>query len=232
MFWRRKKKSATAISSNVKAYASQLGIERRRQARILCPHQNLNILPSFFFGTRSLRVHDISVGGACLIDQEGHMGPSAGQEIELRLIWPECERLVRCRLVSRVDHRRHVQFLDLGDRREAIEAAIGPGVLGQSMRPSHPAGRDIQLTARELWTSGNGDSLTFVDDVHALADITMAEASFRLMKDAWPMNPSGRPATPREFERILIFLCNFPRPSASVTALKARLQAIFFEGQP
>lgn len=233
MFWRRKKKDNAAIISDVKAYAAQLGIERRRNARILYPpHQNLNLLPGVFFGSRSMRVQDLSVGGVCLIDKDDYLGPNAGQELDLRLIWPECERVVRCRLISRVDHRRHIQFMDLsGERCEAIQAAIKPGMLGQSMRPSHPVGRGIHLEARELWTSGNGDSLTFVEDVHAVAEITLGEATYRLMKDAWPVNSENQPASPREVERILIFLFNFPRPSAAVTELKAQLQSFYFEGR-
>jgi hypothetical protein len=232
MFWWRKKQAAAPKVSSVQAYAAQLGVERRRQARILYPHHNLNLLPSVFFGTRSLRVHDLSVGGACLIDKEDFMGPNAGHDLELRLIWPECERVVRCRMVSRVDTRRHIQFLDLeGERVEAINSAINPGVLGQSMRITQLTSREPRLEARELWTSVNGDALSFADDVHVIAELTFAGQTFRLLKEAWPLDSGNQPASPRDVERMLIFLFNFPRPSESVNTLKQQLQSFYFEGR-
>lgn len=233
MFWRRKKNNLALTDMRVQAYAAQLGIERRRNGRILCPGPHLNSLPSVFFGTRSLRVQDISIGGACLIDKEEHMGPDAGIEVELRLIWPECERIVRSRLISRVDVRRHIQFLDMqGDRIEAIRAAIHPGVAGQSMRNVQALSRDVKLDAMELWTSPSGDSITISQDDDTLAEIHLQNQTLRLPKEVWPVNANGRAIEPRELERLLIFVFNIPRPTPALLALRLHLQTLYFEGRP
>jgi len=233
MFWRRKKSTAVDQVYGVQNYAAQLGIERRRNTRILYPHQNLSCLPSIFYGSRSIKIHDISAGGVCLIDKEDHLGPHAGQDLELRLIWPDCERVVKCRMVSRVDVRRHIQFLDLeGDRAEAIKRAIVPGVAGQTMKPlvgeTDPS---VQLQAREVWNSTQGDTLTFTHDVHVLAEMTVNTKAYRFFRDSWPVDSENKPATSSEVERILIFLVNCPRPSAAIRDLHSLVQSLYFEGR-
>ena len=233
MFWRRKKNHTADSVYMVQNYASQLGIERRRNVRIQYPNQNLTSLPSIFFGGRSIRIYDLSAGGVCLIDKEDHLGPLAGQDLELRLIWPECERVVQCRMVSRVDVRRHIQFMDLeSERVTAIKTAIAPGVIGQTMKPLVHNNKNsvTQLHAKEVWSSTKGDSLSFSQDIHITADLMLDGKSFRFMKDSWPMT-DNRPASPREVESILIFLVNFPRPSPAVAQMQSQLQTLYFEGR-
>lgn len=232
MFWRRKKTETVDTVYSVQSYAAQLGIERRRNTRILYPNQNLSSLPSFFFGGRSLAVHDLSAGGVCLLDKDDHLGPDAGNEIELRLIWPDCERVVRCRLVSCVDVRRHIQFLDLeGERSEAIKRAIVPGVLGQTMKPLMMARENpVQLKAREIWSSTKGDTITFVEDAQMLAEIVLDSRIFRVAKDGWPTTEDGQPASLRDLEAIVLFLINFPKPSPAIQFLRTQIQTLYFEG--
>ncbi len=233
MFKRKKPTPEDQAISLVQSYATKLGIERRQSARVRFPSQYLTSLPCIFFGERAIRVHDMSVGGTCLIDQEDHLGPSAGIEVDLRLIWPDGERPVRARIVSAVHNRRHIQFIDLpADLVTIIKSAIAPGVLALTMKPLMDlAETHLSIHAQEVWTSLNGECLTFLDDVHVGAELYLDGKNFKFLRDSWPVNKENLPATPREVEHILVFLENVPQPSKALTDLKAQLQTLYFEGR-
>ncbi len=232
MFKKRISAEEHAISL-VQSYASKLGIERRQSVRVRYPEPYLSSLPSVFYGEKKLRVNDMSVGGCCLIDEQEHLGPSAGVEVQLRLIWPEGERVVRARIVAYVHIRRHIQFLDPAPEMvQAIKSALAPGVLGLTMKPliEREAGQ-LALHASEVWTSMNGESLVFLDDIHVAAELHLQGHDFRFMRDAWPVTRKNQPATPLETENIIVFLENIPQPSPAILSLKSQLQTLNSEGR-
>lgn len=233
MFWRRKKNSDNDPVYGVQNFAAQLGIERRRNTRILCPSEDLTSLPSVFFGARRLQVHDISVGGLCLKDADNILGPEAGIELELRLMWPGLERMVRSRLVSRVDVRRHVQFLNLDEERaEYIKRSIAPGILGQTMKPVLAGTQSsVKVQAREIWSSIKGDCLTFSASSQDYVELTLSGKTFRILQSSWPVTALGTPAETIEVEEILLFLFNCPRPSPALLDLQAQLRASLVKGR-
>lgn len=231
MFKRKRSPEENAISL-VQNYAHQLGIERRQSVRVRYPEPYLSRLPSVFFGEHKLQVHDMSVGGCCLMDPREYLGPNAGNEVELRLIWPEGEKNIRARIVAYVHVRRHVQFLDMApDLIQVIKDALAPGVLGLTMKPLiEPDRHHLALHASEVWTSLNGETLSFLDDIHIAAELHLDGKDYRFARDSWPVTPANQPATPKEFENILVFLENVPQPSAAVIALKNQLHTLYSEG--
>ncbi len=219
--------------SLVQNYASKLGIERRQSVRVRYPEPYLTSLPSVFFGEHKIRVNDMSVGGCCLIDEREHLGPNAGVEIELRLIWPDGERAVRARIVAYVHTRRHIQFLDLPPELvQVIKSALAPGVLGLTMKPLLERDHGhLAMHASEVWTSLNGESLSFLDDVHVAAALHLDGRNYRFMRDAWPLTEENKAATPREAESMIVFLENIPQPSPAIRALKSQLLTLYSEGR-
>ncbi|MGE4130060.1 MAG: PilZ domain-containing protein [Bdellovibrionales bacterium] len=225
MFWRKRKNQPddTSISMVLK-YASQLGIERRQSIRVRYPTQKLSILPRIFYSGVPLSVADLSRGGCCLLDREGRLGPGAGQEIDLRLVWPHGETPVRSRVVSRVENRRHIQFLDLPkEMAELIQQAILPGVDAQSLRPSMTESHRLDVKAEEIWTSLTGDSLVFFRDVLHVADLSRSGDLVTFQQESWPVDHRGKPLSTVETEKVLIYLANIQRPSLKVTELQSQL---------
>lgn len=226
MFWRRNKNLADEDVSPLHVLASRLGVERRFNPRAKVPENAAFVtLPTALFGDQIIRMRDLSVGGCCLWDNKEVLGPQIGQEIRLSLRWSDSEDQIQARIVSRVDHRRHIQFMDLpAGRQEQIKNLIAPGIAGLDVRPaSLPLSDGPVLEAREVWTSLKGDSLTIEDDVHRVASVHIRGHDIFVMKEAWPVVKDKCPASPREFEALLLFLANIPNPSQGIKTLLAKL---------
>ena len=82
-----------------------------------------------------------------------------------------------------------------------------------------------------MWSSTKGDSLSFSQDLHVTAELMLDGKFYRFLRDSWPTGQDQKPASPREVERILIFLVNFPRPTVNVSQLQSQLQTLYFEGR-
>src|SRR5665213_2425873 len=120
MFWAKRKNSELRSAPSLQSVATELGIERRINVRCRYPQSVLVCkLPQIYFQDILLEVRDISVGGCCIWDPKENLGPMIGQDIELNIHWSTLVETVRARIVSRVDHRRHVQFLNLSTRRQS-----------------------------------------------------------------------------------------------------------------
>ncbi|NJM10178.1 MAG: PilZ domain-containing protein [Bdellovibrionaceae bacterium] len=175
-----------------------------------------------------LKVHDISVGGCCLLDSTEILGPSVGNDVHLVLRWPDGPVSVHGRIVSRVDHKRHIQFLNLPTARmEELKKAIAPAALGFNVRPTMKTvehGPTIQ--AREMWSSLQGDTVIIEDHVHRLAHITLNGIQFTLYKHAWPVKDVSTPLTRIELAHLILFLCNIPQPSELLSALIAHVETM------
>lgn len=212
--------------SKVAHLAGKLGVERRYAVRIRCPQTDCTILPSIFFENQPIRMHDISTGGCCLIDPNEILGPSVGQDVHFILKFADGLVSVHGRIVSRVDHKRHIQFLNLPQARAAeLKTAIETGARAQSVKSSlESVDQGPALVAREIWTSVHGDSLIIEDHVHRLSQITIAGKLHILYKHAWPVKDVSTPLTAEELGQLTVFLCNIPQPTELLSALIAHVE--------
>ncbi len=234
MFKKKKAAGDDSAVSLVQNYASQLGIERRQSVRVRYPSLRLTSLPQVRFEAHELRVQDMSVGGCCLLDENEHLGPSVGVDVELNLNWLNREYRVRSRIVAYVHLRRHIQFMDQNaEMAQLIKQALAPGALGLAIKPLMGAdSTHLDFHAHEAWASLNGESISFVDDVHVAAEIHVGGSEYLFLRNAWPVRRDRTAATLLEVESLLVFLENIPQPSSNLITLKAQMQTIYEEGQP
>ncbi len=180
-----------------------------------------------------MRIHDISVGGCCLIDPHEAMGAQIGNEILLRMYWADGHDDVRARLAARVDHRRHLQFLDLKQERvEQLKFLIEPGTRGSQVRQhaAEAAASGPVLQAREIWSSYHGDNVIIEDHVHRLAQIGLYGVQYSLYRNAWPVRDGNVPLSRQEVVNLILFLCNINQQSALLKELGAHLQLLSLKG--
>lgn len=232
MFWRKKNSAAPSIktASEVFDLACRLGVERRQNVRVKYPNGKLHTLPQIAAGNQPLRVVNISLGGCCLHDPQEYLGPHVGQTAELKLQWPEFSDSLMCKIVARVDHRRHIQFLDFPSIRHSIlKTGMEPGVRAQLMRPTTRSVLGPRIHAKELWTSLAGDSIQLFDDVHLAARICLNGNECELFRGAWPTLKSGRTMETFEVEGLLVFLGNVLSPSTALNELLASLEVRYHE---
>ncbi|MBX3022307.1 MAG: PilZ domain-containing protein [Bdellovibrionales bacterium] len=233
MLWRKKRiaQAADERFSSVQALARQLGVQRRMNARILYPRRITGPLPSVSFSGQPIQIADISVGGCCLIDPFEILGKDVGNELTLTLHFGDTQVRVLSRLVGRVEHRRHIQFLNLPQPRlESLRLVIAEAVGGAAMKQNWPSEKNgPQISVREMWSSLIGDSLALTDEVHKTAQLTLNGRTYDLHKNAWPTRAGGERVTRAKFMAMLLFLANIPHPSAGVQILLAELEALALE---
>jgi hypothetical protein len=234
MFWPKKKPSINDFPSDLLKLATQLGVERRQNVRVRYSRQPICKLPVVGVNAQLLKMHDISVGGCALYDPEEVLGSEIGRSFELELHWTTGPEKVLARIVARVDNRRHIQFLDLSPTRQLqLRRNMTPGVRGSTVRrQGHGLGVETPgLMAAEIWSSLHGDSVVLENDVHRIAQLQIAGDAYLVFKSAWPMKPSGQTCSKVEFEQIVLFLTNVPKPSPMLEALVAGLEELLF-GRP
>lgn len=229
MFWRKRKPHHQVHAKvSVTQLATWLGVERRYAVRIRSPHVPVSLIPTVSFADHALKVHDISVGGCCLIDTNEVLGASVGNDVHLILSWPDGSVSVHGRIVTRVDDKRHIQFLNLPVARLAqIKAAVEVGTRAQSLRASlETVEKGPTLAAREIWSSVHGDSVIIEDDIHRIARITFQRREYIFYKQAWPVKESNVPLTPEELGTLIVFLRNVKQPTDLFDALTAHIEAM------
>lgn len=231
MFSRWFKKNERAETQGVQDLAKKLGIERRLNVRVRSPLVPLDLLPRIRSGSKTLRLHDLSIGGCCLVDYDEVLGPSVGTEVQLNLEWCNKVTPVRSRIISRVDHKRHIQFTDLpSEMVPRIRRAMESGVRGSTVRPNLPATfQGPTLEAQEVWISSQGDSLTFRSDLLVRAEFSIQDLLFKVYVEAWPSDKNGKPVDREQLEDILLFLVNIPTPSRLVKELLEDLERMHMQ---
>jgi len=232
MFWRKRKPQMDSQPTPLVQLAGRLGVERRYAVRIRYPQMDCQILPAIFFQNQPLKVHDISTGGCCLLDAQGLLGASVGNDVHLILRWPDGAASVHGRIVSRVDHKRHIQFLNMPKVRvDQLRQAIHPGSRGLNVRPMMKGVENGPvMQAREMWSSLDGDSVIIEDHVHRLAQIILVGSQYTLYKHAWPVKDVSTPVTRNELAHLILFLCNIPQPSDLMSALVAHVETMAPQG--
>ena len=221
MFWRKRKPQEMKPAESLVQLATKLGVERRLNVRVKYPPHMLCKLPEVFYSKQPLKVHDISVGGCCVLDPLLLLGPEVGHDIELEMHWPTGIEYVKARIVSRVDHRRHMQFLNLSKNRQVfLTKAITAGVRGLSLRHHGFHHRTtVEVQAREMWSSPFGDSVVLENGVHRIAQIHLLNELFHVFRDAWPQKVPGGRSNRSDFEHLILFLSNIPQPSSQLKHL-------------
>lgn len=225
MFWRKAKPQVNIAPTPLGDLVRRVGVERRQHLRVLLPQATCAILPQASFEGAPLNMHDISVGGCCLLDPSEILGPNVGNDLQLGLLWHDGYFKVHARIVARVDHKRHIQFLDLAaDRADLIRSGIVSGALAQAVMQNAQFPDDGPvLEAREVWSSLNGDSVILEDHFHRLARVMLQETEIALYRDAWPMKDGAKPISRLEMDHLLLFLCNIPLPSKPLQELTAQV---------
>jgi hypothetical protein len=217
--------------SNLFDLVGRLGVERRHAPRIRFPDYECHIHPIIEAGGTKLRIHDISVGGCCLIDPHEILGLEIGNEINLTLHWHDGSETIRARIVARVDDKRHIQFLNLRQERvELLKFLIEPATRGALVHRHAALKSGPALQAREIWSSFQGDSVTVEDHVHRLAQICLFGVEYTLFKSAWPVKEDRIPLTRQEVVSLILFLANVNHPSPLLNELSAHLQNLSLKG--
>lgn len=230
MLWKKKPQAEEPF---VQLLASQLGVERRQNVRVNYPERTTACLPAISVKDRRLRVHDISVGGCCLIDQDDCLGPNVGIELTLQMAFPNQIDEIRARLVGSVDKRRHIQFLNLAPARvDQLKAQMVFGIRALGVKAvfkSAEAGP--ALHAREIWNSMQGDALIIEDGVHLRAHAEIAGEIFYFLKGARPQDRHQAPVSDAKLLSLVLFLANIKQQSADIKQLLTDLEEIILEGQ-
>jgi hypothetical protein len=183
-------------------------------------------------GGTKLKIHDLSVGGCCLVDPLGVMGATVGHEILLNVHWPDGRETIRARLVAGVEQKRHIQFLNMPQNRiEELRALIEPATRGTFVR-NHTGDKEHgpSLEAREIWSSLHGDHVIIEDSVHRLGQSGLFAQEYNLYRNAWPVRGDAVPLTKSEVVALILFLSNINQPSALLTQFSLHLQQLALKG--
>lgn len=233
MFWNRRAKNELKAKPTLQALATQLGVERRFAVRVNYPSQiRISKLPQIYFDGKAMTVRNISIGGCLLLDPQEILGPSLGHEFELELHWSTAVERVTARIVSRVDCRRHIQFLNLSKNRQVqLLKSVVFGIRGLSMT-RHALSSELGPTmqAAELWSSPLNDSVVLENDIHRVGQIHLNSEQYVLFREAWPNKVNSGKCTKPEFEQLVLFLANIPLPSAHLSGMIKYLESLFLEG--
>jgi hypothetical protein len=210
---------------------STLGLERRQSFRIRYPEGGaLGELPTATFVGNRMTLQNVSVGGCCILDPKEILGPDIGLEISLAFHWPSDSQDIRARIVSRVDHRRHIQFANMDDlHQKRIAQYIEPSFRGSALRRVDAStSRRLTLEACEIWVSVMEESITLFNHPHLLGSIHYREQDYLCYRQAFPVfgNDRKRVVPPETFDCLMLFLANTPNPSPSLKQFIAELSSV------
>ena len=222
-------------SPSLQTLARNLGHERRKHARVAYPARTTATLPSIRFQDQGIRIHDISEGGVCLLDEKDILGSNVGNEVLLHMLWHKDDsEPVRSRIVARGAHRRHIQFLDFSEKsakrlREAMRAGLAAHGMNQALAPMAFGGPLIE--ALELWHAPTGETLVLREDVHRLAELRCLGHDYILFKRSWPKRADNlsQSIPVEEFFALILFVSNIPTPTPLVKNLLAELESVALE---
>ena len=208
--------------------AGRLGIETRRVLRARYPERLPAGLPRLSYLGHPLRGHDIGVGGCALIDSHHVLSTLAGQEVELELHFADGIDLVQCRVVTLVTDRAHIQFKNLTlARQRDLNALITFANRGAHLRRSPGSSFEgPKLSAREIWSSPQGDALIFESPAEhtaeAHAEILGKHYVFNAL--TWPSDQRGQVVDREQMHALILYLANVPKPSAAMAKLQLGLE--------
>lgn len=207
--------------------ASTVGLEKRQNFRIVYPARGaLAELPRATFAGHNMKIGDMSIGGCCILDPEEILGPDVGQEITLSLHWEKDSQDVRCRIVSRVDSRRHIQFINANEKiLSRIRKHIEPAYRGSTLRRVDTNTSRLTIEACEIWVSVLEDSVTLFDHPHMLGSVLYRTQDYLFYKRSFPVfgNDRKRVVAGEFYDTLVLFLANIPNPSPTLNQFLAEL---------
>lgn len=207
--------------------ASMVNLERRQNFRIRYPERGaLGDLPSATFAGHTLKLMNISIGGCCIWDPDELLGPDIGKELTIVFHWKKDSHNVRCRIASRVDGRRHIQFMNISEKLQArVRQYIEPAYRGAALRKLETADSKQTIDACEIWISVMEDSVTLFEHPHLLGSVLYRSTDYLCYRRAFPVygNDRKRVVAPDFFESMILFLANIPNPSPALSQFLAEL---------
>lgn len=233
MFWNKKDHPGLPKSPSLQDLAGRLGVERRANARVCYPQRTTASMPAISFKGNAMRVHDLSVGGCCLVDTYETLGPNVGNELVLSIQFAGATEEVRSRLVGSINDRRHIQFLNLSPvRQEELKAQMAFGLRALGIK----AGLKVveqgpSLAARELWSSMNGDAVIVEDGDHRVAQAEINGELFYFYRNAWPVDRNLHVVVRPTLHNLILFLANIGYSSPALKSLQAQLEELALEEQ-
>jgi hypothetical protein len=219
--WKQNRHEATT-------FVKTLGLERRQNFRVKYPERGaLGDLPWVTFAGYNFKIQNISIGGCCLFDPDEILGPAVGQTLTLSFHWKGDSHDVQSRIVSRVDSRRHVQFLNFSERNQnRVRKHIEPAVRGAALRKVESgSSSNLKVEACELWISLVEDSVTLFDHPHLAGSISYRGQDYLCYRNAFPVfgNDRKRIVSPELYDDLILFLSNVPNPTAAMRQFLAEL---------
>jgi hypothetical protein len=233
MFWNKKSSPSFPQDPSLQDLASRLGVERRTNVRVFYPERTTATMPAISFVGNAMRVHDLSVGGCCLIDLHETLGSNVGNELTLSLHFADGTEDVRARIVGRINDRRHVQFMDLKPaRQEQLKAQMAFGIRAIGMKPGlKVVEQGPSLAARELWSSMKGDAVIVEDGVHRLAQAEIGGEIYYFYREAWPVDRNLQVVPTLTLNNLILFLANINYRSAALRGLLSQLEELALEAR-
>ena len=212
----------------VTKFAKNLGLERRQNFRIHYPERGaVGDLPWVSFAGHNFKIQNISVGGCCLFDPDEILGPAVGQSLTLSFHWKTDSQDVQSRIVSRVDSKRHIQFLNFSDRNQnRVRKHIEPAVRGGTLRRVESGtSSNLKVEACELWISLVEDSVTLFDHPHLAGSILYRGQDHLCYRKAFPVfgNDRKRIVSLELYDDLILFLANVPNPTPVMRQFAAEL---------
>jgi hypothetical protein len=208
------------------------GIDRRKAARIHYPEQGaLGDLPEIHYLGHPMRIHDISLGGTCLIDDLDFLQGNAGNNITLDLVWRDLSVPQACLIVAVGFNKRHIRFLDLDTQSYVrLTLLLKPGYLGMRMRRLNLDGaHHIQVGAEEMWVGTSGEAITAFPRIDAnfpLGEITLYGRTVLIYEKAPPLYKQqysdglpGQRIREALLHDLLIFAVNVRNPTETLKEL-------------
>lgn len=223
MSWLKSFRWKKPQTNEIFGLAAKLGLERRQNVRVRYPSRGAVAgLPTVSYGGIRLKIQDISIGGCCLRDPQEVLGPTIGQDLILTMDWNGVERETQCRIVARIDSRRHIQFLDLDDaERKKIADCLKPGVRGLFLKRAAQPCDSLLLEAAEIWYAISEDSLSLFDHPHLSASVVYEGETYCFYRESMPVRESAKdvPVSDGVYDELVLFLANIPNPSPRLIAL-------------
>lgn len=217
-------------------------INRRKNTRVKYPHIGpVGRLPTIFFEEKALKIHDVSVGGVCVLDPLEELDLEAGQEFQLTFSWEDCSYDVVATMVRVNLDKKHVKLLNPNpDITVRLQLLLKPGYIGTKFHkvPQIP-GSPVQLQALELWVGPTGESLSFIhdpDNPEVLGEMRLFKTDIEFREDSPPVYRSkgrrhevGQRLDRELIKDIIICLANIKNPSQRVIDLIERIEPYLTE---
>lgn len=221
-----------AEKSTIPKMAAANALDRRKTARVQYPEDlSIENFPLIFFEGKPIKIQDISLGGTCLIDEFDYLQSTAGNVVNLELVWPDFVKVQPSVIIAAGYTKRHLRFLNLDPSCFVrLNVLLKPGYLGLRMRKIYtPTSRLINSGVSEMWAGLTGESISifpYINDYLPIAEISLFGVNVDIFPESVPVYRAGSSEfmpgqrISLEFlQNLLIFLLNIQSPSEAISKL-------------